>query len=65
LRDDTWLSRRAALHARYLDVARVGDASRLAYLRGPETVWTEEEVAELWRQGAGKKVGELERHSFL
>src|SRR5579862_211171 len=60
LRDDAWLSRRAALHGRYLEVARVGDASRLAFLRGAETVWTEEEVAELWRQGTRQKVGELE-----
>ncbi len=60
MRDDAWLSRRAALHDRYLDVARVGDASRLAFLRGPETTWTEEEVAELWREGARKTFGELD-----
>ena len=49
LLDDAWISRRAALHDRYLDVAHVGDASRLAYLHGPETVWSEEEVAEYIR----------------
>src|SRR5262245_17310253 len=54
------MSRRAALHDRYLDVARVGDASRLAYLHGPETVWSEEEVAALWRRGVARPAGELE-----
>jgi coproporphyrinogen III oxidase-like Fe-S oxidoreductase len=60
LRDDAWLNRRAALHDRYLEVARVGDASRLAFLRGPETTWTEEGVAELWREGTRKAFGTLE-----
>jgi coproporphyrinogen III oxidase-like Fe-S oxidoreductase len=42
------MSLRSALHDRYSRVARIGDASRLAYLHGPTTVWTEEEVAALW-----------------
>jgi hypothetical protein len=45
------MSRRSALHDRYSRVARIGDASRLAYLHGPTTVWTEEEVAALWARG--------------
>lgn len=49
--DDAWMSRRMALHDRYSRVARIGDASRLAYLHGPTTVWTEEEVAALWARG--------------
>lgn len=49
--DDAWMSRRMALHDRYSRVARIGDASRLAYLHGPSTVWTEEQVAELWARG--------------
>jgi coproporphyrinogen III oxidase-like Fe-S oxidoreductase len=49
--DDVWLAQRQALHDRYLELAKVGDASRLAYLHGPETSWTLEEVAALW-QGA-------------
>ena len=48
--DDAWMRGRTALHDRFLDVAHVGDASRLAYLHGPETVWTEEEVAGLWER---------------
>jgi coproporphyrinogen III oxidase-like Fe-S oxidoreductase len=60
LRDDAWLSRRAALHSRYFDVARVGDASRLAYLHGPETVWTEQEVAALWSRAVRTKISDLE-----
>jgi coproporphyrinogen III oxidase-like Fe-S oxidoreductase len=54
------MSRRTALHDRYLDVARVGDASRLAYLHGPTKVWSEEQVAELWAQGVARSAGELE-----
>ena len=49
--DDAWISRRSALHDRYSRVARIGDASRLAYLHGPTSVWTEEEVAGLWERG--------------
>lgn len=57
---DSWLSRRTALHDRYLDVARVGDASRLAYLRGPETTWAEKEVAALWHRAVRNPVSALE-----
>jgi coproporphyrinogen III oxidase-like Fe-S oxidoreductase len=57
--DDAWFSRRTALHDRYLEVARIGDASRLAYLHGPTAVWTQEQVAELW-QRAGRHRGPLE-----
>lgn len=46
--DEVWLRQRRALHDRYMQVAKVGDASRLAYLHGPEVTWTLEEVAGLW-----------------
>jgi coproporphyrinogen III oxidase-like Fe-S oxidoreductase len=58
--DDAWMSRRTALHDRYMDVARVGDASRLAYLHGPEVVWSQEEVVKLWERGVSRPSGELE-----
>lgn len=47
---DTWMSRRQALHDRFLEVARLGDASRLAYLHGPTRLWSEEEVAAMWER---------------
>jgi coproporphyrinogen III oxidase-like Fe-S oxidoreductase len=50
MRDDAWWLRRKALHSRYMDVAKVGDASRLGYLHGEKKTWTEEEVADLWRR---------------
>lgn len=50
LRDSTWIERRKALHERYAQVARIGDASRLAYLHGPSRVWSEEEIAQLWHR---------------
>lgn len=58
--DDAWMSRRVALHDRYSAVARIGDASRLAYLHGPKSVWTEEEVAALWARGVSTPVGSRE-----
>ncbi len=54
------MSSRTALHDRYLSVARVGDASRLAYLHGSEVEWNEEQVAGLWEQGVRRSTGELE-----
>ena len=58
--DDAWMNRRTALHDRYLAVARVGDASRLAYLHGAETVWTQEEVAGLWERALRQPVSTME-----
>src|SRR5439155_17722520 len=57
--DEPWLRRRTALHDRYLEVARVGDSSRLAYLHGPETVWSEEEVAGMWERAARQPIGDM------
>ena len=56
MRDDAWLNRRTALHDRFLEVAKVGDASRLAYLHGPEQTWTEEEVAAMWARAVRNPV---------
>ena len=58
--DEAWLGRRRALHDRYLEVSKLGDASRLAYLHGPETTWTLEEVAALWRRALGDPPSEME-----
>lgn len=58
--DPVTLERRRTLHDRYMAVARVGDASRLAYLHGPTTVWSEPEVAALWHHAARHPIGSLE-----
>ncbi len=58
--DDVWLSRRRALHDRYLEVSKLGDASRLAYLHGPEMTWTLEEMAALWKRALGQPSSEME-----
>jgi coproporphyrinogen III oxidase-like Fe-S oxidoreductase len=60
LRDDAWLNRRTALHDRFLEVAKIGDASRLAYLHGPEKTWTEEEVAAMWARAVRNPVSPAE-----
>ena len=59
LRDDGSLNRRTALHDRFSEIARIGDASRLAYLHGPETVWTEEEVAAMWERAVRNPVSAM------
>ena len=43
-----FVSGRERLQERYVEVSRLPDASRLAYLRGPLHVVTEKEVAEFW-----------------
>lgn len=58
--DETWMSRRKALHDRYMEVVNVGDASRLAYLHGPTQVWTQEEVAALWKRATRAPMGGME-----
>ncbi len=58
--DDAWMKRRTALHDRFLEVAHVGDASRLAYLHGPTTCWTEEEVAALWERAVRAPISAME-----
>jgi coproporphyrinogen III oxidase-like Fe-S oxidoreductase len=56
---DEWMNRRAALHDRFMSAARAGDASRLAYLHGPETEWTQEEVAGLWERAVRNPIGKM------
>jgi coproporphyrinogen III oxidase-like Fe-S oxidoreductase len=58
--DETWISHRKVLHERYSQVARIGDASRLAYLHGPPVVWSEEEVARLWQRAVRHPIGSTE-----
>ena len=50
---ERFLARRRALHGAYATLSGLPDASRLAYLHGPERTWTEAEVAGLWRQASG------------
>src|SRR3989442_7526517 len=59
LRDVGSLNRRTALHDRFSEIARIGDASRLASLHGPETVWTEEEVAAMWERAVRNPVSAM------
>ena len=54
---EAYIARRGRLHRRYAELSKLPDASRLAYLCGPEHVWSEEEVAALWRQADGTGAG--------
>jgi coproporphyrinogen III oxidase-like Fe-S oxidoreductase len=58
--NEAWTTRRTALHDRYLSVARVGDASRLAYLHGPEKTWTQEEIAAMWKRALSAPLGQAQ-----
>lgn len=58
--NEAWITRRIALHDRYLQVANVGDASRLAYMHGATQTWTEEEAAALWARAVSNPVSGLE-----
>jgi len=59
LPDDAWLNRRTALHDRFLEVAKVGDASRLSYLHGPESTWTEDQVAAMWERAVRNPISPM------
>jgi coproporphyrinogen III oxidase-like Fe-S oxidoreductase len=57
---------RAALHARFEGRVRLRDPSQLAYLRGPERVYDEAELAGLWRRAAARGDDEkLANHFYL
>jgi len=49
--DARYLEMRTRLHTRYAELSNLPDASRLAYLRGPEHEWDEGEVAQMWEAG--------------
>ena len=52
-------TRKSRLHQRYAELSRLPDASRLAYLNGPERSWSITEVADLWTQADAKGRGTL------
>lgn len=54
---ERFLARRHALHDAYATLSGLPDASRLAYLHGPEQRWTEAEVAELWGRARARLDG--------
>ena len=54
---ERFLARRRALHDAYAALSGLPDASRLAYLHGPERTWSEDEVAAMWRAAQGTLEG--------
>lgn len=58
--DSGFKSGRERLQARYAEVARLPDASRLAYLRGQEHVVTEEQIRDLWAKALENPVLDAE-----
>ncbi len=45
-----WLARRRLLHRRFEEKVGLVDPSRVAYMRGPERGFSEEEMGDLWRE---------------
>jgi coproporphyrinogen III oxidase-like Fe-S oxidoreductase len=61
--NETWWTNRTALQKRYAEVSELIDASRFAYLRGTSKVWTEEEIADVWRSALAKPISETDSHN--
>lgn len=58
--DPGFKARRESLQARYVSVSPLPDASRLAYLRGPEHVVTEVQIRDLWVRALENPVVDVE-----
>jgi len=58
--DPRYKQGRQRLQDRYATVSRLPDASRLAYLRGPEHIVTEKQVRELWAEAIANPVQSAE-----
>ena len=61
--NETWWTNRTALQKRYAELSELIDASRFAYLRGTSKVWTEEEIADVWRTALANPISETESHN--
>ncbi len=57
--DARWMALRKQLQERYAALARLPDASRLAYLRGPLHTVTEEQIAAQWQLAVKSPVSEM------
>ena len=53
------------LHRLYASESEMVDASRLAYLLGPSKVWSEEAVAELWKDAAAASASGRKTHNHM
>lgn len=53
--DPEWLAMREELHAQYESMVGLDDASRLGFLYGENRVWTDEQIAEVWREAANNE----------
>jgi coproporphyrinogen III oxidase-like Fe-S oxidoreductase len=60
-----YLEGRRLLQERYAELSGLPDASRLAYLHGPKTHWTEEEVAELWAGARPETAAGIETRNHM
>ena len=53
------------LHRLYASESEMVDASRLAYLLGPSKEWSEEAVAELWKDAAAASASGRKTHNHM
>ena len=61
----SWVENRQLLHDKYESLSSLIDASRFAYLRGEEQYWTEEEVAEVWKEALANPISPTETMNNL
>lgn len=57
--DPRWVESREKLQDRYAELARLPDASRLAYLRGAQHIVTESQIAEQWALACDEPVTDV------
>ena len=58
-------SSRERLQARYAEVSRLPDASRLAYLRGPVDTATEQQIHDVWAEAIANPVHQMEPYNNI
>ena len=61
----SWVENRQLLHEKYESLSSLIDASRFAYLRGEEKYWTEEEVADIWKDALENPISPTETMNNL
>lgn len=60
-----WTAHRRALHARVAAVERLIGPSQIAWMRGSPRVWSEDELADLWRTAASQSGSAAANHLYV
>ena len=63
--DPKWAARRQKLQMRFEELHPIRDASHFAYMRGPQTTFTEAEVREMWSAAVPSPVSDREARNHV